>query len=620
MDQDISLTENGLTILDQINLNEDKKKVVNNLDIILQILIIAKDIKQNGVRTITMADYHFKYTGFLLKYENGAPEVGDILRIKTIAIAIVNNKTKIYYIKDFEVLQQAAAFQFDPSSLENYRKHSQQMNNNNNHTNNYNYNNNNHMNHNDNNHTNHNKNNIHNNMEIDEESYNINNINNKSNNNKSNFDDSNCSLLSTLTTFTKNLHIYVKCVKKTEMKNYNSRNGTPGCLINFFLRDKEGFEIPSTAFNDGAKKLDEKIFENHCYEIKGGYIKINEKRFSLVKSDYKIIFDEHTEVNEVNDNGAFSEIQLNFTNIVDIPNLSPDSIIDILGYVIEIGEMRQITTKRGETYIRRIEIGDSSGFKVELTLWGKFAENSVELKKIYAFQNVKTNEFNGSKRIGTIESTRIIEQLNNYQNEIDILYNYINENNGEFKEIVSDKSITSTTYTNSDFHLLNEIESDDNLIDKTLRVKAYVTNINHTDKNFYPGCPSCKKKVTQDNENWFCQNCNKHLDSPKYYYTISCRIRDYTSEIWIELFGDTAEKFIGVPIDDYKEYVFNNDVDKLNMVNNKLELKQFNFIGKIRVVNYQNVTKKRLSIYRFEEIHLKKESEAYVKYFESILF
>jgi len=143
MDQDISLTENGLTILDQINLNEDKKKVVNNLDIILQILIIAKDIKQNGVRTITMADYHFKYTGFLLKYENGAPEVGDILRIKTIAIAIVNNKTKIYYIKDFEVLQQAAAFQFDPSSLENYRKHSQQMNNNNNHTNNYNNNNNN---------------------------------------------------------------------------------------------------------------------------------------------------------------------------------------------------------------------------------------------------------------------------------------------------------------------------------------------------------------------------------------------------------------------------------------------------------------------------------------------
>ncbi len=203
---------------------------------------------------------------------------------------------------------------------------------------------------------------------------------------------------------------------------------------------------------------------------------------------------------------------------------------------------------------------------------------------------------------------------------VDEIYNYINENNGEFKEIVSDKSITSTTYTNSDFHLLNEIESDDNLIDKTLRVKAYVTNINHTDKNFYPGCPSCKKKVTQDNENWFCQNCNKHLDSPKYYYTISCRIRDYTSEIWIELFGDTAEKFIGVPIDDYKEYVFNNDVDKLNMVNNKLELKQFNFIGKIRVVNYQNVTKKRLSIYRFEEIHLKKESEAYVKYFESILF
>ena len=39
---------------------------------------------------------------------------------------------------------------------------------------------------------------------------------------------------------------------------------------------------------------------------------------------------------------------------------------------------------------------------------------------------------------------------------------------------ISDKSTISSNYINSDFHLLNEIESDDNLIDKSLRVKGSI--------------------------------------------------------------------------------------------------------------------------------------------------
>ena len=153
-----------------------------------------------------------------------------------------------------------------------------------------------------------------------------------------------------------------------------------------------------------------------------------------------------------------------------------------------------------------------------------------------------------------------------------------------------------------------------------IKFRAVVENIHHNEKNYYAGCIDCKKKITyQENEGYFCQFCNKHFLEPKYYYTLTCKVRDLIGETWVEMFGDTAAKFLNVPVQEYKEIIVNNDQTKISEINDKIEFKEFIFIGKVRINTYNNISKKRISVFRVDEINQKNESEKLIKLFSSLL-
>ena len=169
---------------------------------------------------------------------------------------------------------------------------------------------------------------------------------------------------------------------------------------------------------------------------------------------------------------------------------------------------------------------------------------------------------------------------------------------------------------------IKEILDDNILLDdqnrSIIRFRAYFDYINHTEKNYYPGCLDCKKKLSQDNEGWMCQTCNKRFNEPKYYYTLSFRVRDITGECWVEMYGDVASKFLGINVDNYKDIIVNNDLSKINEINEKIDFKEFIFVGKVRISNFNNVSKKKISVFRSEEINQKSESEKLIKFFSTI--
>ena len=53
-----------------------------------------------------------------------------------------------------------------------------------------------------------------------------------------------------------------------------------------------------TCFNKAVDKFFNIITEGKIYEIKGGYVKINDKKFTTIKSDYKIVLDENSVITE----------------------------------------------------------------------------------------------------------------------------------------------------------------------------------------------------------------------------------------------------------------------------------------------------------------------------------
>ena len=85
------------------------------------------------------------------------------------------------------------------------------------------------------------------------------------------------------------------------------------------------------------------------------------------------------------------------------------------------------------------------------------------------------------------------------------------------------------------------------------------------------------------------------------------------------MFGDTANKFLNIPVEEYKEIIINNDQTKISEISEKIEFKEFIFTGKVRIHTYNNISKKRISVYRVDEINHKVESEKLIKLFNSIL-
>lgn len=88
--------------------------------------------------------------------------------------------------------------------------------------------------------------------------------------------------------------------------------------MNIELMDKEGSQIQATFFNDAADKFDKIIQENRVYLFSGGSIKIANKKFTSIKNDYCLNFDNNTEVVEVKDDPTIKKQGFSFSHCSDI--------------------------------------------------------------------------------------------------------------------------------------------------------------------------------------------------------------------------------------------------------------------------------------------------------------
>ena len=102
----LTLSEHGIEELQQLDCtNKEIKKV----DITLQVHTVKRNeqSKQSNVFTVTMADMFEKYTGFLFMLQGAQtePQLGDILRITGVTVAMLNKdktkQTKIFLIKNY---------------------------------------------------------------------------------------------------------------------------------------------------------------------------------------------------------------------------------------------------------------------------------------------------------------------------------------------------------------------------------------------------------------------------------------------------------------------------------------------------------------------------------------
>ena len=224
----IKLSVGAIKSLENEKVTSGAKKSVD-VDFTFQIERATKN--NGGIFNCTLLDNDSKYGGFLLNYEpkDGVPGVGDIIHVSKILIAILPSRdSHIYYCKNVKLIRRAMALQVDPKKLSNVSKKKSMEN----------Y-----------------KNSVYKGQdEVPEE-------NNNSNMNGF-FDDSGCTLISSLTTFSTNAHLYLKCKVKNPIKNFVAKTTKKDCVLqSYIFTDTKGDEIQATAFNKVVENLNRIIEE-----------------------------------------------------------------------------------------------------------------------------------------------------------------------------------------------------------------------------------------------------------------------------------------------------------------------------------------------------------------------
>ena len=574
------LSTGAIKFLESQTVTQGTKKSMD-VDFTFQIERATKN--SGGIYNCSLLDSDSKYAGFLLTYEqkDGIPGVGDIIHVGKILIAILPSRdSHIYYCKNVRLIRRAMALQVDPKQLSNVSKKKSMENYRN---------------------------------TVYRPSDNENAMQNNNPNNGEFFDDSGCTLISSLTTFSSNARLYLKCKFKNPIKNFVAKSTKKDCTLqSYIFIDTKGDEIQATAFNKAVENFSKIIQEGGIYEIRKCNIQLAERAYNATKCDYKLGFNESTQVIPAPDNGKFSGVKFSVIPLEQIVDFPIGKIIDVFGFVLDDKGFQEITTKNEKILkMQKLLIGDDTLSRIELTLWEPFGspDNNYSLGDLIAVKNCRVKEFNGRKQLSTTDSTEVKKSLDPESDSRLRKFYDEHQNENDYKDVQGEMISSGVIKSPAELVFIKDIQNTyeiemDNKDRPVFEINATVTRLNHSERNYYTGCAKCHKKMETD----VCTYCS--CTEKKVMFTLSLDVRDATSHFWIDMFGELAEKFLGIKGEDYENLIRNGTTVEENEglipINERVEYHTFSFIGKVRENIFNDTKRYRFNVFRFNEITVEK--------------
>ena len=570
----------------------------------------TKNLTHGELYTLTLSDAEYSYSKFIYCKTSTSPEieVGKYINIIRICPMILEaHKEKAFLIKELSLLNKSSLIVIkSPPYIENKSNNANNMNN-----------------------------------FIERENPEYTNYSQ---------DEKTYTSLKLLTTLSKDYKLLVKVTSKGEVKQYKSGKGK---LFSFVMMDELGNKMQAVAFDKAVDKFIDEITENEIYEISGGYLRTSDKKFDPPGSDYKLIVTESTTIIKKNDEeknfkDKFTDPDNKFWSLNEVKDAPVNTIVNVVCIVADKGETNYKDTKSGSILIRKMYVMDQSSEKMELTLWRNLTQLNVNNGDILVCKKIRVNDFGGKNLTSTTESkiyinpiitdfpeiSKEIQSLKIYseQNELNKDINQdeknSNNNNNENNNIKKKEEIKNNIINNNiSANIIQKKEYNDKIvyIDYILdemnkyimtdfdhrfpfyKIRATVTHLGHTEKNFYPGCPNreCNRKLTFANGDWICQSCRQSFKNPRYYYSLNIRVKDCSSEYWVDIFGKPAEMIMNISADDYRNILVNRDEEKLSQISEGVEYKEFYFLLKVKLNKYNDTTKKKFTATKIEKINKK---------------
>lgn len=418
--------------------------------------------------------------------------------------------------------------------------------------------------------------------------------------------------------------IKARVTAKGDLRRYNNARGD-GKVFSFDLLDSDGGEIRVTCFNAVVDRFYDIIEVGRVYLISKGSLKPAQKNFNHLKNEWEIFLEATSTVDLCpEEDASIPRQQFSFRPISEIENAENNSILDVIGIVISVNPSVPILRKNGmETQRRILNLKDTSGKSVELTLWGDFCNKEgqklqemvdVGFFPVLAVKAGKVNDFNG-KTIGTISSTQLF--INPDFPEARDLREWFDQGGKNAATVSITREIMAGGSKNEIRKTVSQIKSEGlGRAEKPdwVTVRAFITFIK-SDNFCYTACPlmigdrQCNKKVTQAGNRWQCDRCNQEFDECDYRYLLQAQIQDQTGLTWVTAFQESGEEILGCPAKELYmlKYELQDDIRFGEIIRSRV-FNQYLFRLKIKEELYGDEQRVKITVIKAEQLNYSSES------------
>lgn len=373
--------------------------------------------------------------------------------------------------------------------------------------------------------------------------------------------DPNVMPISSLNPYTNRWTIKARITNKSEIRRYSNAKGE-GTLCNIELLDAHGGEIRGTFFKDAVDKWYSALEVGKVYTFSGGQLKVADRKYNTLKSDYEITFNIHSEIKPVlGEESSIKARQYHFVKLHELASAAVNSNVDVLVAVKAAGDISEIVSQKmgGKVMKKReLTVFDDSGCECRLTLWGDMATKETNwLDHLYAFKSLRVGEYNGKNL--SMGNNSAFEEDPDVEGARD-LFKYKNETN--LATGLTSLSTGGGSGSVDSFDKRREVAA---IKDEGLglsekpdyaSIKATVNYIKHDNDCWYTACPTegCNKKVTETMGNrYHCEKCNKEFPQCQRRYILSVTMTDQSGQSWFSMFNDTAQVLLGRTADELNE-------------------------------------------------------------------
>ncbi|CDW80181.1 replication protein a 70 kda dna-binding subunit-like [Stylonychia lemnae] len=320
-----------------------------------------------------------------------------------------------------------------------------------------------------------------------------------------------------LTSFNYEWTIKARVIKKHETKTWKNKR-SEGQLLNIDLMDSYGTQIQSTFFREALRKYGSMIEERKVYLFSNGQVKISNQKFTSIKNDFCLVFDKHADIVEVPDDDSIDENGYSFVGINEIQKLdkSIKKVIDIIGVLINSGQITEVTTKNGQIKEKRlITIADDTNLAIQVCFWAEMVHkfDDISGNPVIALKSVRVVDF-----VGNQLQSGFIKNLNKYS-------------------------------------------------PKESPIKQISDQIKNDEKSLYLACPedNCRKKVVEIPDNNFrCDSCNKIFDTCVPTYMLLVKLQDQSESVYVNFYREQGFQIMNQTADAINNLQRENRHDLVN--------------------------------------------------------